>query len=83
MSAYDGTIEQAHLVWVLDLNGSKNPQRWSELYFGLNNHWKMFVIAAEPIEKKDEQLTLNELAEKYPPEKCRRQAPDFMLREHV
>jgi hypothetical protein len=55
-----------HFVW---LRGQRGPRRqiWYELYYGENNHLKPYVLAVHRLAPGEDQLSMDELARRYPP----------------
>ena len=69
MSDFDGTVERPFFVWVSGPKGL-NPQKWSELNFGLNNWKKQIVVAWHPLSADQFLLPIDDLTKSFPPEKC-------------
>lgn len=54
-----------HFVWVRGPKGP-SPQKWKELYFGLGNWKKPYVLAYHRLTEADAGRSLDELAALYP-----------------
>jgi hypothetical protein len=67
--------ESPHLVWVSGLRGSQ-PQKWSNLDYGIGGHKKNSVRAVYPLTAAEAELPLDVLARLYP-------APDHEVARHA
>lgn len=61
--------QECFLVW---LRGTRtlHAQKWAELDFGAHNWRKQDVVAWQPLLEAEFHLSIDELARRYPPERC-------------
>lgn len=69
MSYFDSTSAQPFFVWVRGPRGPE-PQKWSQLDFGLHNWKRRLVLAWQPLSHEQYRLSIDDLVRLYPTDKC-------------